>query len=242
MQLKNLQEWFGKALQNRTLEVDATLHIAPSHTLNSQKRLTIYHEQYWWRLLTVLQKNFPTLVRELGVEQFNEEIAIPYLAKMPPNDWALCRLGSTLADWLSPPLSIMASLDWAAELAFWEKEKPKVDFSVLSPEEMVSIPLTLQPYVSLFELEEDFFTYREKKGALKKKHGYYVVYRTEIGLPAWKEIPQAAFRLLRYFQKGCSIEAGCAQIEAGDEVAFWFKEWTTWQFFAHYSSQCSSST
>ncbi|MCP5469022.1 MAG: putative DNA-binding domain-containing protein [Chlamydiales bacterium] len=232
--LEQLQTWFGSAIASEKLAVDASHYIAPSPTLEPNERLQIYHEQYWWRLLDVLQRTFPTLVRELGAEKFNKEVGIPYLLAHPPDHWALCRLGAHLPSWLTGKSATIAAIDWAAEIAFWEEEGPTIDFSKLTNEEIRTKKMTLQPYISLFALDADYFSFREGK-KLEKRAGHFVVYRTPKKFPAWKKIPKEAYTLLCAFQLGCSIEESCSLITGGNEVAFWFKEWTQWQFFVQYS-------
>ena len=252
--LEELQEWFGNAIRSKEYDTDAKGYLTAGPVLTADERLAIYHEQYWLRLLNALKMTFPSVVKELE-NGFDEEVGIPFLLDHPPHTWSLGRIGEKLPDWLldrskndpsllhkinasEKHLSIIAALDWAAEIAFWQKQEEPVDFSTWSEDELKNKKLYLQPYITLFALDHDYFAYREGK-ELVEREGFFIVYRTEKGLSSWKEIDIRAYKLLSLFKNGCSIGAACAEIEGGEEIAFWFKEWTLLRFFFS-SSQAQS--
>src|SRR5277367_5399656 len=70
--------------------------IAPSSTLRSEERMGIYQQQYWWRLISVMQDLFPGLVALLGYKEFNRLIAEPYLTAHIPYDWFISNIGADL--------------------------------------------------------------------------------------------------------------------------------------------------
>ncbi|MCH9611499.1 MAG: hypothetical protein S4CHLAM81_09150 [Chlamydiales bacterium] len=236
--LKEIQEFLGHAISSKEMDIDADGIVTAGPVLTANERLGIYHDQYWLRLLDVLKTSFPTLEKELG-DQFDHNVGIPFLQEYPPDTWALCRIGEKLPSWLNDPhLSTIAALDWAAEIAFWEKNEKIPDFSTWNREELFKKKLYLQPSITLFDLEADYFAYREEK-ELEKRRCFFVVYRSPKGLASWREICKTQYELLTSFQKGCSIEAACDEIEAGEEIALWFKEWTSWHFFSESSSHLS---
>ena len=113
--LKELQNWFGSILlqplredetsqfltpSGQTLQQEANWYITPSPTLAPHQRIQIYNQQYWWRLLNVLESNFPLLVRLFGRAAFRNQVAVPFFSHSPPQDWSLNRLGETLPHWL----------------------------------------------------------------------------------------------------------------------------------------------
>jgi hypothetical protein len=265
--LFEIQKWFGKLIAQplqpdnhipvmtpfgTTIEEEAAKYIAPSPTLRPFKRIELYHQQYWWRLLKCLQENFPTLARLYGYERFNLEIGIPYLAENPPSHWALCRLGQSLPEWFKDKdlERDTASIDAAAQAAFWNEEKEPCD---LGREGILEKTLFLQPHVHLFELGGDLFTFREtlleqevsywrNRSFPEIRQGtcYFVLYRNPKNQVRWKEISIGEYCLLTLFQKGTSIQEACARIEAeGGEpfkeaeelLPLWFREWTYLKWF-----------
>jgi hypothetical protein len=281
--LFKIQKWFGSIIaqplqENQLLptlapsgmgiEQEAAHYIAASPTLKPYQRIQLYHQQYWWRLLKCLQSNFPMLLRLFGEAPFQHQLAIPYLTAHPPNDWALCKLGESLPQWLQEHYQqedrylvvSAAKIDWAAGEVFWIESLPKIDFAQLSPEKTLSTTLILQPFIHLFALEGDFFTFREE--FLRHEPGHYnaspfppmvygkyhfVLYRTPRNMLTWKEISQGEFWMLSQFKRGNTIGKVCAQLEEkGGEILeeslaqfpFWFKQWTVLEWFG--SSSLSS--
>ncbi len=235
------QVWFGSIIR-QPLQTDHSLpesvcseaahFIAPSPTLTPHKRLEIYHQQYWWRLLDCLQNNFPFLTKLLGADTFNQKIGIPYLSAHPPSDWALCKLGQSLPLWLAKQkeprrLVDAARIDAASEHAFWCEQKPTADFSAKK--------LHLQPFVHLFELEEDLFEYRDqlllgKEIKVDSTPCYRALYRNRESQVRWKPLTRVEYSLLRAFELGSSIEEACSSLRPSKKleelIVIWFREWT----------------
>lgn len=238
--LEEMQEWFGETLLKKEYEQDASRYVTAGPALSADEKLALYHRGFWLKHLNFLKKFYPTLVRELK-DRFDDEIGIPFLLKNRPDHWSLHTLGKRVPDWLEGHLATIAKVDWAAEVAFWEKAHDLIDFSTWSEKELYSKKLYLQPYITLFALDADYLTYRETN-ELFERECYFVVYRSPEGLAAWKEIDDRQYKLLSLFENGCSIEEACAQIEGGNEIAFWFKEWTSWHFFSQSSLASLSSS
>lgn len=78
------------------LLLDATRTHEPS---TAAARLAVYNRQYWFRLLTVLQRAFPLSARLLGFFHFNH-YAAEYLSSNPPSDWDIDAVGAGFADFL----------------------------------------------------------------------------------------------------------------------------------------------
>jgi hypothetical protein len=275
-ELFEVQKWFGAMIAqpmqtNQLLPplspfgtdtvCEAEKYIAPSPTLAPYERVQIYHQQYWWRLLKCLQKNFPTLSRLFGEEDFQNHIAIPYLAEEPPSHWSLCRLGETLSRWLERHyreedrylVITAAEIDRAADEAFWIGALPQIDFATLSTEQTLCKRLFLQPHLHLFSLQGDFFTFRDE--FLKQEVAYYnthpfpemvygeyhfVLYRTPKNVVSWKQLSYPEYWVLSQFKEGETIEKVVQKIETkgGDvlekalsQIPFWFKQWTVLEWF-----------
>ena len=142
-----------------TAEIAAS-YISPNPRLTSFERLEIYNRQYWFRLITAVSEDYPTLNAFLGQKRF-DALILAYLHAHPSTSWTLRDLGAKLPSFLEhhPELSgrrhhlavDIARLEWAYVDAFDGKQ-----LNPLSPEEVQSIgpesKLSLQPYVLLLEL------------------------------------------------------------------------------------------
>lgn len=91
----------GSALRAAPESYDPTLIQATCSPANGAPaaRLAVYNRQYWFRLLTVLQRAFPLTARLLGFWHFNQ-YAAKYLRLNPPHDWDIDTVGAGFAEFL----------------------------------------------------------------------------------------------------------------------------------------------
>jgi Putative DNA-binding domain len=139
-------------------EADAI--IRPNDRLTSFERLEIYNRQYWFRLYSCFEEDFPGLQAILGRAKF-DALMRAYLTDCPSESFSLRNLGSRLEAWLDRhPASIephatlardMVRLEWAHIEAFDSEERPRI-----TPEALAAIDenstLGLQPYLRLLAL------------------------------------------------------------------------------------------
>jgi hypothetical protein len=139
-------------------EADAI--IKPNDRLTSFERLEIYNRQYWFRLYSSLEEDFPGLQAIIGRPKF-DALMRAYLTDCPSESFTLRNLGSRLEAWLElhpkliePHAELardMVRLEWAHIEAFDSEEKPP-----LSAEAFAGIgessTLHLQPHVRLLAL------------------------------------------------------------------------------------------
>ena len=138
----------------------AASYISPNDRLSSFERLEIYNRQYWFRLISAVSEDFPTLNALLGSRRF-EPLILAYVDENPSTSWTLRDLGSKLPQFLeSHPefagrrdrLAVdVAKLEWAYVDAFDRKHR-----TPLTAEEAQNImpdsQLFLQPHLQLLEL------------------------------------------------------------------------------------------
>lgn len=242
------------------MEIEAAQYIAPSATMRPEKRIQVYNQQYWWRLLSALHELFPLVTRLFGYTDFNQTIGIPYLEKYPPNSWSLNNLGERFPQWIQESYSAddkklileSGTLDQAFNDVFLVGEETPINSENHSPDtvaELMTRTLHLQPYVKLFELDNDLFTFREQFlkqdpdywlendfPPMNRDHVYYyVMARTPNNSIMWKELPLAEFRLIQRFVHGSTIDAACDWLEtqppeirdsAELHLATWLQDWT----------------
>lgn len=236
--LKCQQEWFAAVItqpidqdsrinptapSGKSIVEEASHHILPSHTLEPHKRLELYNQQYWWRLLSTLHDLYPFLTRVFGYSTFNQQIAIPYLVKYPPFHWLLSLLGDRLPKWVDEAyiqddrdlVLTVSSIDWAFNESFLAKELEAIT-SKTDLEKM----FTLQPHIHLFEFASDLFKARE--AFLKEdpdyyldhpfpeiqpaKSPYFILFRNQQNSVQVKSLSQPEYAMLSFFQRGASID------------------------------------
>jgi hypothetical protein len=269
--LQLTQEWFAKIITKRLtednhiqvkapsgakIEREAAHYILPGPKLRAHERIQIYNQQYWWRLLKVLQESFPLVTRLFGPHDFNETIAIPYLLKYPPNHWSLNLLGERLPLWIDQEyhakdrvlVQNSAQLDWAFCASFVAEDRPPLN-AEFEAEQLLTYTFYLQPHIFLFEWNCDLFTFRNeflKEGveywiennfpALPKgEMRHFMLSRSAKNFIQWKEISLGEYVLLQSLQKGSSIESACERLEqdealyeqATQHLQTWLQEWVS---------------
>jgi len=143
-----------------SMQEEAQAFIKPNDRLTSFERLEIYNRQYWFRLYSSFEEDFPGLEAVLGRKSF-EKLMHAYLEACPSASYTLRNLGSRLSQWLEknpaytkPRTRLaldMARLEWAHIEAYDAAELP-----IPAPEALATIGvkthLHVQPYVQLLEL------------------------------------------------------------------------------------------
>jgi hypothetical protein len=153
----------------------AASYISPNDRLSSFERLEIYNRQYWFRLISAVSEDFPTLNALLGLRRF-EPLILAYINENPSTSWTLRDLGTKLPQFLeSHPefagrrhrLAVdVARLEWAYVDAFDKKRRTPLtaeDAQNIRPDSRLS----LQPHLQLLELSYpvDTLVLAVKKGA-----------------------------------------------------------------------------
>lgn len=126
--LVELQQRFGAMLQTpldrasgslraETSAYDAELLAAarPTETLSSAERLATYHRQYWFRLFTVMQGQYPLTARLVGYWRFND-FAARHLVEHPPRGFDIDTVGHGFAETLAQLVPEDAAVREAAAL------------------------------------------------------------------------------------------------------------------------------
>jgi hypothetical protein len=117
---------------NKT-EADAL--IKPNDRLSSFERLEIYNRQYWFRLYSSFEEDFPGLMAVVGRKKF-DALMRAYLTDFPSRSFSLRNLGSHLEGWLlqhqeyiEPRKDLaldMVRIEWAHIEAFDSADDPLI--------------------------------------------------------------------------------------------------------------------
>src|SRR5690606_168951 len=96
--LVDFQRWFGAASSRplrasqatRMRDVDglrltraANARLKSVNGLDGRARLEVYNRQYWFRLVAIMQEEYPCAVHLLGLDAFNAWV-VRYLMAYPP--------------------------------------------------------------------------------------------------------------------------------------------------------------
>ena len=139
---------------------EAEAIIKPNDRLSSFERLEIYNRQYWFRLYSSFEEDFPGLMAVIGRKKF-DALTRAYLTDCPSQSFSLRNLGSRLEAWLlahsehiEPRVDLaldMVRLEWAHIEVFDSATEPLIDADDLA-EIHDGSQLRLQPYLRLLEL------------------------------------------------------------------------------------------
>jgi hypothetical protein len=139
---------------------EAAAFIKPNDRLTSFERLEIYNRQYWFRLFSSFEEDFPGLKSIVGSRRF-EALMRAYLESHPSRSFTLRNLGSSLVAWLkqnphyagphAETAIAMVALEWAHIEAFDNEA-----LQPLTAEQIASVGdrslIALQPYLQLLDL------------------------------------------------------------------------------------------
>jgi hypothetical protein len=199
MELAKLQAWFGQAISQPLPEIYATNPLAVSlpnlraeadarlkekGAFTGFDRLGVYNQQYWFRLITIMQDEYPCTVHLLGLRSFNGW-AVQYLLAYPPVSPYLAELDLHFPDFMvkhySPEHS-KATLDLEAmkpeqampvvlEAIAYDRAFSKgfdapagitiAEAGLSDPSEIMTLAICLAPHVSPLTMSYDFAAYRE---------------------------------------------------------------------------------
>ncbi|HMH13401.1 MAG TPA: putative DNA-binding domain-containing protein [Edaphobacter sp.] len=191
-----------------TEEVSA--FIRPNDRLTSFERLEIYNRQYWFRLFSSFEEDFPGLKSVIGSRRF-ETLMRAYLEANPSRSFTLRNLGSSLVAWLkqnpqhTKPYTdsaiAMAALEWAHIEAFDNES-----LAPLAAEEITGLNadshIALQPYLRLlaapYAVDDALLAVRDSAhdsgSQASNAVGIHLVRRTRSRRPAHEQIYLAIHR------------------------------------------------
>jgi hypothetical protein len=145
--------------QGQSIADEASSFIKPNDRLSSFERLEIYNRQYWFRLFSSFEEDFPGLKSIVGTRRF-ERLMRAYLEAHPSRSFTLRNLGSSLVAWLekNPEYThpktgdaiAMAALEWAHIEAFDNERRAPLSTNEIAALDDTS-RLELQPYLRLVE-------------------------------------------------------------------------------------------
>ncbi len=159
--LSELQGCFAAALRETGPESDAAVrqlaHCIVDDGLEPARRVQVYRNNARAMFEGALERTYPVLRRQVGVEQF-AALSRSYRAEHPSRSGDLHWVGEEFASWLAPRvagedrawLADLARLEWACEEAMVAARLPPLAPAALArvaPEALAEVGLVLQPCV-----------------------------------------------------------------------------------------------
>lgn len=173
MNEKKYQELFVSSVLNEleNFPQEINENIIPIGKINSSKVLSVYSNDYKYRMLEVLQGNFETLWMVLGDERF-EAVAFDFIKKFPSQSYDLNDYGSALAHYLSLQSELLDEIPFLVdlanfEMAFWKifhaPNPPNLRIEDFSQERILNSYFEFDFSVKLLKFEHNVFPLFEYK-------------------------------------------------------------------------------
>jgi hypothetical protein len=265
--LLDLQLWIGRVLKKplrkrdengipvyeKKLLEEAKERIQAGPLLPSEKRIGLYNQQVWYRFFNLLQKDFPSVVCLFGTKAFNRTIAEPYLLAHWPLHPSLSELGRSLPAYLTK-LYLEEDRRLVVPVAALDEAHSRLadapPLPILREEDLMK-KICLQPTVALFAMEADLFSFRGQLLEIPLEEWLdrdfpsiewgdlspYVLWHKE-GVFRYEKISWPAYRLLRSFEKGSTLEEAIVSLsdqekaDSGEKFFGWFQNWCKRAFFS----------
>jgi hypothetical protein len=265
--LAELQAWFGDAISRplpseypaNPLAVSAPGIGPEAHErvrakggLDGFGRLGIYNQQYWFRLISIMQSDYTCAIHLMGLRPFNDW-AVRYLTAHPPASPFLAELDAGFPAFLEAGYhgphrqAVLQAIAYERALskAFDAAEgKPLSSSGPAGAGDLLAARLRLAPHVTPLHVDWDFAEYRSRclpdeslEQAIEPKPGaaHLVIYR-DADLEIMKRpVSAAALAVLGEFREPASLtgafgnlegrlsDADQADLEGG--IAAWFQDW-----------------
>lgn len=210
--------------------------ILPRRGLDAATRLDAYRKQYWFRLLTLMQEEYPTAGHLIGWEEFNPRAA-EFLRGHPPGR-DLTRLGRLFPSWLratgeSDDVVEASRADAAWNRCFLAPGMPAPTQEHLEALASGELGLGLQPSVQVLRLSRDWLSLRARSeethpvpGPPPPDQGVWALARNG-GSIQWDRIDPVLGRLLVSMRRGSSWQESLERVArrhppAVENLGVWF--------------------
>ncbi len=227
-------------------------------SLSGVERLAVYNQQYWFRLLTVMQEEYPLLERIVGVREFNK-LVTDYLGAHPSKSPSLRHLSDGFVDFLASDAAGVygtkmniqtARLEYLYIHAFDAEELAPLTFATIEQaEEVMSNPLRFQPHLgfcqcdwALVEARRTVRKNSEIKSIIPEENTeHWAVFRGKNGVSS-HQLSQLQWPLIQALSGGQPFAEACETVAAtmerddleefSSEIQSWFATWAAMGWFA----------
>jgi hypothetical protein len=231
--------------------------VQPSRALSARERLTIYSNQYIWRLVDVLAEEFPAVRGVLGAEAFFA-VARAYVTAHPSRHYSLSLLGARFARFLGEEAAALENRRFLADLARLERAKQEVfdapgqapvhvdTLLAIPAEEWENARFEAVPALALLASSYPVNAYLQATLEAREvplpapREEWVAVYRRDYSV--WRlPLRREPFLLLESLLGGATLSeaiGACADAPEADldlvvqKLREWFQDWTGLGFFA----------
>lgn len=245
-------------LQTENYSKDLLSRISEQGSISAEDRLGTYNRGYWFRLFTILQDEFPTVVKLINYNEFNR-LAQEYLQTFPSCSQILNYLADYFPEfmnmdhrWNTPELKKAAELDYYYIKSFDAPQVEPLDPQKLTPEELNALNESvfyLQPHVFLYEENRSFVELRSRKvededlplGLPEERESKFIIFRNLVCTLECVEISKVQWDVLMAIDEGLSFSKALESVfsnlsedemaKYGAEVGNWFSQWVSWGIF-----------
>jgi hypothetical protein len=268
--LEQLQAWFGRAISRPLpaeypanpldlsapeIRPEAERRLRAKGGLDGFGRLGIYNQQYWFRLISVMQSDYACAIHLMGLRPFNDW-AMRYLTAHPPASPFLAELDAGFLAFLDAGYqggdreAVLQAVAYERALSKAFDAADGVPLAsagfadLADPAALLSARLRLAPHLTPLHVDWDFADYRARclpdeslEQAIRPNPGSadLVVFR-DGDLHVMKQpVAAAALAVLLEFRKPASLTEAFANLEgrlgAADQAEMeaglsgWFQEW-----------------
>lgn len=227
--------------------------------LSGADRLATYNQQYWFRLLSTMQEEYPLLARLTGPRLF-AQLVMDYLQQFPSSTATLRDLSRWLVTFLSmhtsynrPQWLQAAELEYLYIHAFDAAQLPVLNLNQLTSaqqQEQITKPLIFQPHFQLFaeqlnlvELRMSAKQENDPQAALLiplAGNHHWAVFRIDNQVHA-EPLGPLQYQLLANLKRGLCVDdavgtvmENCnehAQQFVEERLAMWFAHWRAMGWF-----------
>ena len=244
--LRQLQDQFGQSISSPfiidesgdySLQTDLyskeLLELIPPNIkagLSPEDRLSIYNEQYWFRLFSVMQEEYPLLCNLIGASELNK-LTTAYLDAYPSTSYSLRELSFKLPefirhdhDWNLEALHQLVDLEFYYIQAFDSEHSPELNLNNQTKGDnslIADTAIKFQDHCFLFEEDWNLIESRRKLQLSEDKEieidlieerSYWVIYRSMRGVEE-EQLGPIQFYLLSMLKDGLSINEACVILE-----------------------------
>jgi hypothetical protein len=155
--LRELQEQFQSYVINKEQKI---LDNISTEQVSAIERIDVYREGYSLRLLEILEKNFPVLLKIIGHEKFTQ-LGRQYIESYPSDNFNICIFARHYPKFLldqnqDPFWSEVAEFEWALAIALDAADAPQIDMSHLSElteEDWPNLQFSIHPSLECYKFK-----------------------------------------------------------------------------------------
>lgn len=207
-------------IQTENYDHDFCHRIRDDLGLSAATRIAAYNGQYWFRLLSILQEDYPLCAQVIGLWQFNQ-MASEFLDKRPSTDYQFNQLSEGFFDYWSaknsdPMLEQALRIDRAYRQVFlsakpqaWIGQGENTDRGLCWNDNIHCLAQNWE----LIQARQTLDSNNEKPiSSPNPCEEYWIVFRLDLHIHS-KQIDKEFFHLLQSLKQGISLDQSLEELQ-----------------------------